>query len=790
MNPGASRNPFLRRPLVSLLLCLLACLPAFLKLGKVAVDSDARTLLEGDQRNLAAYEKVRAILNDEVVLVITVAGEEIFSQRGFDDLRQLCDAIAGVDGLVDVKSLTHSVKPVRKGFQFEFVPFVPRGKLDEAEIAKIRAYSVTHPLVKNIMVAPDAKHTILTCSFRRKLDTTEAQRAFRGEIAATIRPFEARGYEFKTVALPLVALEIGETVEHDVKELAAWLFVVVIALLWLALRSFPLLFLCLVNLCATLALLPALMAFLGVPLTFYSMMLFPLVAGIQLTLLAHLFMGASRARREGLEAAAAVARALARVLKSCAFASVTTMAGLVSLALCEVRQVAAFGVAGAAGVAVVFLWTFGPGVALLTLGLKIRAGEERELRDGGEAEGASAENLDAGVSSAWAEAVLRHRGRILVAGLAALALAVVGLARARTDIRVTEFLDRSSPTRVALQEFDEVYGGINVVQFRIDSGTTNGINQLPFLSYVGKVQAFADADPRVSGTYSYAQLLAMMNQIWEQEREGSLELPRNPLTLGVFALALKAQNFPFLAALADKDFRTATVIVRTRDMRSGDYLDLLRRIVDFAEKNRPEGVVVSAEEGIHSILEADRRIMDAQARSVALTLGVVGLTLTLLWRSVWLAGMALLANAIPVGLAMALAGFADLPLNSVTVMVGAIALSVAVDDSVHFITWWRDELRRMDDPREALASAFRIKGPPILFTSLILAAVFGLFLLFSFPPVRHFGMLSSAAFVGALISTLAFLPAMLRPAGARNEFRSPRNRLLRPSSSRDGRGRR
>lgn len=184
--------------------------------------------------------------------------------------------------------------------------------------------------------------------------------------------------------------------------------------------------------------------------------------------------------------------------------------------------------------------------------------------------------------------------------------------------------------------------------------------------------------------------------------------------------------------------------------------------MSYAGDNRPPGVTVSAREGIHSILEADRKIMDAQLGSVALTVGVVGLTLALLWRSVWLAGLALAVNAVPVGLAVALAGFADLPLNSVTVMVAAIALSVAVDDSVHFITWWRDERGRTGDPMAALRSAFLVKGPPILCTSLVLAAVFALFMVFSFPPVRHFGLLCSAAFVGALLSTLAFLPALLQ----------------------------
>lgn len=743
-------NPFLRWPLPMLVLCLLAGGPWLRSLQNFTVRSDAKALLEGDQRNLAAYEKVSALLKNDTVVVLSMAGDELFTQEGLNHLRAVCDAISDLPGLGDVKSLTHSVKPVRQGFSFGFAPFVPAGELSAAEIQKIRAYATTHPLVKNLMVAPDAKHAIITCHFDRDFSTPDLQRQFREEIDELTRPFESLGYSFKTVALPLVALEIRTAISQDIRELSIWLGVIVTVLLLVAFRSVRLTFLCLLNIAFVLALLPGMMKSMGVPLTFYSLMLFPLVAGIQLTLITHLFMGCVRAGRDGLDPDEAIRLTLRRVMKSCAFASLTTVVGMLSLTVCAVRQVSDFGWIGAAGIALAFCWTFGPGVAALKLFLPAgaSAGERKPI----------VWNADW-----WAEAMVRRRGLILAVGAASLVLAGIGIGKIRTDIRVTEFLDRSSPTRVALQEFDEVYGGINVVQFKIDSGVENGINDLGFLSYVDQIQRFAAEKAKVSGTYSYTQLMAMMNQIWEGEKEGSLRLPNNPMMVGMFALALKVRKFPFIDALADEEFRTANVIVRTRGMLSSEYLELLREIVAFAEENRPEGVTVSAQQGIHSILEADRRVLDAQINSFTLTFAIIGLTLLFLWRSFWLAALALLVNVIPVGLAISLAGYGDLPLNSVTVMVAAIVLGIAVDDSVHFITWWRDEYRKSGDAKQALASTFRVKGPPILCTSLILTAVFGAFLVFSFPPVRHFGLLSAVAFVGAIFSTLALLPALLRP---------------------------
>ena len=118
------------------------------------------------------------------------------------------------------------------------------------------------------------KHTIITCNFKRDLSTSEQQRELRDEIDNITRPFEKHGYLFKTVSLPFVALEISTTIARDIREIAIWLAVIVVALLLIALRSVRLTVLCVLNLVICLALLPGLMRVLSVPLTFYSMMLF------------------------------------------------------------------------------------------------------------------------------------------------------------------------------------------------------------------------------------------------------------------------------------------------------------------------------------------------------------------------------------------------------------------------------------------------------------------------------------------------------------------------------------
>ena len=125
--PTHAWNPFLRFPRASLAASLLLCLPFFLLLPRFKVSSETRVLLEGDQRNLASYEKVRQILANVDVLVLSMECADVFSPHGIDAVRRVSDALQQLPGVEDVKSLTHSVRPVRRGLGFEMVPLVPSG---------------------------------------------------------------------------------------------------------------------------------------------------------------------------------------------------------------------------------------------------------------------------------------------------------------------------------------------------------------------------------------------------------------------------------------------------------------------------------------------------------------------------------------------------------------------------------------------------------------------------------------------------------------------------------------
>jgi predicted RND superfamily exporter protein len=765
-----TRNPFLRFPGGTIFLLVGLCVGAVL-LSRVTVDSEMGDLLAGDQRNLQGYQSARTALGDAVPIVVSLDCGEVFTTNGIQLIREVSAALAKIPGGTTTNTLVQSgetnvwvttnvisltmnmVRPViTKKFpipQLDWVELVP-SELDAAAMAELRRWAQEHPFARNFLVAEDGRHTVLLVNYDRPLEEPEHQEKFHEQLEAALQPFRDRGHSTRAIGLPLIEHEIRTTVLRDMRRFVPTALAVLLVVLFVTFRRTPrLVVYILLNQMLGIALLPALLQLTGLRLNVFTILLVPLLSGVHLTLLTHVGTSFQRAWLAGQGGVAAVRAMWAEVFRASGFAALTTGIGLLALLASEVEQLQEFGMLGAAGLALLFGITFGPGLALLPL---LFGQSPRSM------ETTAAPNW--GVDWAdWVRARIDLPGCLFVCGV----IIALGISHVRTDVRASEFLNVNSPTRQMIEEMDEAYGGINVVQLAVDSGRTNGINSPKFLKYLDGLHREAAGQPGVTAVYSYAQLLGVINEVWEGGAAGSRHLPKNPYTTMLFTGIIRSQTaqLPFLNTLCDANFQTAQLTLRTRDMPSEQYLGLLRRLETLARTKAPEGVTVSAESGIRDILEADRRIVRSQRRSVLWCAGLIGLVLAWLWRSVWLAALAVAVNALPVGMIIALQGFAGVPLNSVTIMVAAIALGIAVDDTIHFITHWRDERARGADAGEAVRRTLAVKGRPIVATTAILVGMVAVFWVSSFPPAVQFGLLLAVGLAGALVAALVLLPAWL-----------------------------
>ncbi|WP_213996512.1 MMPL family transporter [Arsukibacterium sp.] len=150
------------------------------------------------------------------------------------------------------------------------------------------------------------------------------------------------------------------------------------------------------------------------------------------------------------------------------------------------------------------------------------------------------------------------------------------------------------------------------------------------------------------------------------------------------------------------------------------------------------------------------RLFDSQVTTLGLVYLALGLVLLAIFRSLKIALIALLPNVLTTLGILGLIGWLNIPLDLMTITIAAIAMGIAVDDTIHFIHNYLQQ-----SAGNALSATFQHTGMAIVFTSVIIAAGFAVFGFSDFLPSVYFGILTAAAMLMALLTDLTILPALL-----------------------------
>ncbi|WP_372627783.1 MMPL family transporter, partial [Arsukibacterium sp.] len=150
------------------------------------------------------------------------------------------------------------------------------------------------------------------------------------------------------------------------------------------------------------------------------------------------------------------------------------------------------------------------------------------------------------------------------------------------------------------------------------------------------------------------------------------------------------------------------------------------------------------------------RLFDSQVTTLGLVYLALGMVLLAIFRSVKIALIALIPNILTTLGIVGLIGWLNIPLDLMTITIAAIAMGIAVDDTIHFVHTYLQH-----SGNNAISTTFKHTGMAIVFTSVIIAAGFAVFGFSDFLPSVYFGVLTAAAMLMALITDLTILPALL-----------------------------
>ncbi|MDA0728328.1 MAG: MMPL family transporter [Bacteroidetes bacterium] len=148
--------------------------------------------------------------------------------------------------------------------------------------------------------------------------------------------------------------------------------------------------------------------------------------------------------------------------------------------------------------------------------------------------------------------------------------------------------------------------------------------------------------------------------------------------------------------------------------------------------------------------------------SIALAIVVIALVMALLFKSGRMVGIALIPNLLPLLFTAGVMGWTGIPIKPSTILVFSVAFGISVDDTIHFLAKYRQELRSNGwNIRAAVLEAVRETGVSMMYTSIVLFFGFLMFALSEFDGTRSLGILVSVTLLVAMFTNLMLLPSLL-----------------------------
>ncbi|MCR9293605.1 MAG: MMPL family transporter [bacterium] len=483
-------------------------------------------------------------------------------------------------------------------------------------------------------------------------------------------------------------------------------------------------------------------------------------------------------------------RALRLGATPCVLATLTTVFGFASLSVSQLAPVWQFGTLSAMSLilaSAVLLCTF-PAATLAfnysldawrSVGLRRLTGRPKP-----EVSPRSEEIADArrqlrqrnlGERPIWwlANWTRRQSTPITLIGLGCLAISLIGLTRLKTSTEFEDMFSQNSDAVRSLHWVREHIGPINSLEFllRVPSTDNSGSESdlLNELATLERIQQQLLGLERVEGVLSAVSFLPALPQ-----GEGTRNTVRRAVLRRILESRLGELEEQNLLSVGDEE-RVWRLTIRVRGLRGENYPAIRDTLQDTAGKAlqeslqaRPNMRASTELTGLRTVVEnAHNALITDLASSFAAAFALITPVMMLIVRGALSGLILMIPNLLPVALVFGGMGWLGIPLDVASILTASVALGIAVDDTLHFLTWYFRSRSAGDSAEQAVRKAITACARPMTHTTLICSGAMLPFFFSQFLPTSKFALLMILILAGAIIGDLILLPAMLQSPLAR-----------------------
>ncbi|MBW1691693.1 MAG: RND family transporter [Deltaproteobacteria bacterium] len=775
------------------------------------LDASPDTLLLEDDKDLKIFREINSRYALREFLVVTFSPhEDLFSKESLQHLKELREELRALERVDSVVTLLDVPLLRASGVELSKITEETVKSLEDpgVDIEKAKREMLESPVYKELILSTDGQTTGLIIYLEQdtyfselsrkrnrllaKKRTTTLNQSEQSQlehymaeydeyyaaynkqrhldiekIRSIIRPYE----KYAAVHLggvPMVADDMISFIKSDLVVFGFGVFIFIVATLAILFREIRWVILPLLSCFYAVLVMVGVLGFLNWKVTVISSNFISLMLILTMSMNIHL---AVRYRQLCSDMASErqvdiVFTAAKKMVWPCLYAALTTILAFSSLVFSGIRPVIDFGWMMAIGLCVTFLTSFLLFPAVLVL---LRKSSPSFIRRG-----------QSFITSRLASIAKLHGGKVIIVSIVLAIISVIGISKLKVENSFIDYFSRKTEIYQGMKLIDDKLGGtmpLDVIlrfgEAQADRAADDTLIEAddwagesdprdywltPFkVERIKEVHDYLAGLPEIGKVLSLASIIRVAEGLYEGRPFDGIEL--GVLNKKIPERIRSEMVDPYVSVDQNEARISLRVLDSLKDLRRKELLEKIRS--DLSNKFE----LSENEATVAGMLVIYNNMLQSLFRSQILTLGIVllgiGIMLLILFRSITLSIIGIIPNLLAVSIVLGIMGLMDISLDMMTITIAAITMGIAIDNSIHYIYRYKEELGKNDDYDETLYLCHGTVGRAILNTSITIIFGFSILVLSNFLPTIYFGVFTGLAMFIALLSVLALLPKLI-----------------------------
>ena len=717
-------------------------------------------MLPDDHQVNTAYNTFLDTFGEEGNLIIYgVKNSLLFSPSNFSAWNVLSKEL----GQAPEVDLTLSIGDLQKlkkrtdSIGFEMVPLVRDSILSEKQLKKLQ-YELFEklPFYSGLVYSPDKKSVRTAVYLKKDIVNTPARKIFIEKVLIPkIAAFEKQtGMKVYTSGMPYIRTLNSQNIIDEIGMFIGAAVIVTSIIFFFFFRSYRATFISMITVIIGVLWAFGILGLLKYEITVLTALIPPLIIVIGIPNCIFLINKYHQEIKQHGNQAKSLQRVIAKVGNATLMTNVTTASGFATFILTNSQLLKEFGIVASICIIAIFL------LCLLIIPIVysfMAVPKNKHLNH------LNKRWINRFVD--WMENKVRHnRIAIYMISIGLLCVSIIGIYNIKISGSLVEDMPKKTEFFKSIRFFEKEYKGIMPLEILVDTKRKKGVMKLATLKRMNELQEYIEEFPEFSQSLSVVDLVKYSKQAYYNGNPEYYQLPNSQERSFILSYAKSStKDTNLLKSYVDSTGQFARITTFMKDIGTERFDRIEEDLKAKALKIFPQDRYNVSFTGKALLFQKGTKYL-VKNLIISLSLAILLIALFMAWmfRSFRMILVSLIPNLLPLIITAGLMGFLGVPIKPSTILVFSIAFGISVDDTIHFLAKYRQELIANNwKIKKSVYAALRETGVSMFYTSIVLFFGFSVFTISSFGGTVALGALVSVTLVFAMLANLMLLPSLL-----------------------------